>query len=383
MAICPGCKSQGELFQECPTCHRYYVEESQWRKCPGDELLGTLIGGQYVPLALVGEGGMGKIYKAKAKYTGQTVALKILKSEYMEDETLKDRFFREAEVVGALNHPNIVKLFGCAPVPEHNTIYMAMEFLTGRTLFEVLRRDVTPLPLLMSWFTEIASALGCAHQKGIFHRDLKPENVFIIKDENGVEHAKVLDFGFARLQGAAKKLTMAGVAFGTPHYMSPEQAMGLTDITAACDVYALGIMLFQAISGHVPYDSANNSPMEVMHAQVNAPTPTCTPRPEYHAPKNLITCIYKCMKKEPGDRYADGAQLCAELQVITDEIKKGAEEKEKPTVISTPAVMPAAHDNDNAPSKLSLLLQSKTTIALIAILVVVVIALIVAITHLS
>ena len=343
MAICPGCRSQGELCKECPTCRRYFVEESQWRKSPSDELLGTLIGGQYIPTALIGEGGMGRIYKARAKYTGQTVALKILKSEYMEDETLKDRFFREAEVVGALDHPHIVKLYGCAPVPEHNTIYMAMELLNGRTLFEVLRREVTPLQTMMLWFTEIASALGCAHSKGIFHRDLKPENVFIIKEDDGTEHVKVLDFGFARLQGAAKKLTMAGVAFGTPHYMSPEQAMGLTEITAACDVYALGIMLFQAVSGHVPYDSANNSPMEVMHAQVNSPTPQCVPRQEYNVPKRLISCIYKCMKKEPKDRYADGNELCAELQAILDEIKKASAELEKPTVVAQAVDNVATH----------------------------------------
>lgn len=369
MAICPGCRSQGELCKECPTCRRYFVEESQWRKSPSDELLGTLIGGQYIPTALIGEGGMGRIYKARAKYTGQTVALKILKSEYMEDETLKDRFFREAEVVGALDHPHIVKLYGCAPVPEHNTIYMAMELLNGRTLFEVLRREVTPLQTMMLWFTEIASALGCAHSKGIFHRDLKPENVFIIKEDDGTEHIKVLDFGFARLQGAAKKLTMAGVAFGTPHYMSPEQAMGLTEITAACDVYALGIMLFQAVSGHVPYDSANNSPMEVMHAQVNSPTPQCVPRQEYNVPKRLISCIYKCMKKEPKDRYADGNELCAELQAILDEIKKASAELEKPTVVAQAVDNVATHKGSGL---------SQTTF-LIAIAALVLIAIIVTI----
>lgn len=369
MAICPGCRSQGELCKECPTCRRYFVEESQWRKSPSDELLGTLIGGQYIPTALIGEGGMGRIYKACAKYTGQTVALKILKSEYMEDETLKDRFFREAEVVGALDHPHIVKLYGCAPVPEHNTIYMAMELLNGRTLFEVLRREVTPLQTMMLWFTEIASALGCAHSKGIFHRDLKPENVFIIKEDDGTEHVKVLDFGFARLQGAAKKLTMAGVAFGTPHYMSPEQAMGLTEITAACDVYALGIMLFQAVSGHVPYDSANNSPMEVMHAQVNSPTPQCVPRQEYNVPKRLISCIYKCMKKEPKDRYADGNELCAELQAILDEIKKASAELEKPTVVAQAVDNVATHKGSGL---------SQTTF-LIAIAALVLIAIIVTI----
>ena len=375
MAICPGCRSQGELCKECPTCRRYFVEESQWRKSPSDELLGTLIGGQYIPTALIGEGGMGRIYKARAKYTGQTVALKILKSEYMEDETLKDRFFREAEVVGALDHPHIVKLYGCAPVPEHNTIYMAMELLNGRTLFEVLRREVTPLQTMMLWFTEIASALGCAHSKGIFHRDLKPENVFIIKEDDGTEHVKVLDFGFARLQGAAKKLTMAGVAFGTPHYMSPEQAMGLTEITAACDVYALGIMLVQAVSGHVPYDSANNSPMEVMHAQVNSPTPQCVPRQEYNVPKRLISCIYKCMKKEPKDRYADGNELCAELQAILDEIKKASAELEKPTVVAQAVDNVATHKESGSGLSQTTFLIAIAALVLIAIIVTILIVL--------
>ena len=375
MAICPGCRSQGELCKECPTCRRYFVEESQWRKSPSDELLGTLIGGQYIPTALIGEGGMGRIYKARAKYTGQTVALKILKSEYMEDETLKDRFFREAEVVGALDHPHIVKLYGCAPVPEHNTIYMAMELLNGRTLFEVLRREVTPLQTMMLWFTEIASALGCAHSKGIFHRDLKPENVFIIKEDDGTEHVKVLDFGFARLQGAAKKLTMAGVAFGTPQYMSPEQAMGLTEITAACDVYALGIMLFQAVSGHVPYDSANNSPMEVMHAQVNSPTPQCVPRQEYNVPKRLISCIYKCMKKEPKDRYADGNELCAELQAILDEIKKASAELEKPTVVAQAVDNVATHKESGSGLSQTTFLIAIAALVLIAIIVTILIVL--------
>ena len=375
MAICPGCRSQGELCKECPTCRRYFVEESQWRKSPSDELLGTLIGGQYIPTALIGEGGMGRIYKARAKYTGQTVALKILKSEYMEDETLKDRFFREAEVVGALDHPHIVKLYGCAPVPEHNTIYMAMELLNGRTLFEVLRREVTPLQTMMLWFTEIASALGCAHSKGIFHRDLKPENVFVIKEDDGTEHVKVLDFGFARLQGAAKKLTMAGVAFGTPHYMSPEQAMGLTEITAACDVYALGIMLFQAVSGHVPYDSANNSPMEVMHAQVNSPTPQCVPRQEYNVPKRLISCIYKCMKKEPKDRYADGNELCAELQAILDEIKKASAELEKPTVVAQAVDNVATHKESGSGLSQTTFLIAIAALVLIAIIVTILIVL--------
>ncbi|MBQ9816538.1 MAG: serine/threonine protein kinase [Proteobacteria bacterium] len=330
MAICPVCHATGDLGQECTKCHKHFVEEEDLKKSDNDEMLGDLVGGQYVPLSVIGEGGMGKIYKAKAKYMGITVALKVLKSEYMENETLKDRFFREAEVISRLDHPNIVKLYGCAPDEVHNTIFMAMELLKGRTLFDVLRKNVPSLDVMLRFFCEIASALGEAHKNGIFHRDLKPENVFIVQDDEGVEHVRVLDFGFARLQNAAKKLTMAGVAFGTPHYMSPEQAMGLDDITAACDVYALGIMLFQAISGNVPFDSPTNSPMEVMYAQVYNNTPTCNPRPEYQVPKRLLNCIYKCMKKDPKDRYADGHELYLELTEISKELSSGVKVDNRP-----------------------------------------------------
>ncbi len=351
MAICPVCHQEGEFCQECPQDHRHYIESADLMKAPDDELMGALIGGQYVPVALIGEGGMGKIYRARAKYTGKTVALKILKSEYMEDETLKARFFREAEVVAALDHPNIVKLYGCAPEPAFNTIFMAMELLVGRSMYEALKRDVPPLSTLLDWSVEIAAALGEAHKHEIFHRDLKPENVFIMKDENGVEHAKVLDFGFARLQNASKKLTMAGVAFGTPHYMSPEQAMGMTDITAAVDVYAMGVMMFQIVSGHVPFDSKKNSPMEVMHAQVYDKTPVCVPRDGFDAPKRLLDCIYKCMNKEPKDRYPNGNALHAELVEIVEEMKKSApsrshhvvaEKKESRPSVESPAKNPPA-----------------------------------------
>lgn len=351
MAICPVCHQEGEFCQECPQDHRHYIESADLMKAPDDELMGALIGGQYVPVALIGEGGMGKIYRARAKYTGKTVALKILKSEYMEDETLKARFFREAEVVAALDHPNIVKLYGCAPEPAFNTIFMAMELLVGRSMYEALKRDVPPLNTLLDWCVEIAAALGEAHKHEIFHRDLKPENVFIMKDENGVEHAKVLDFGFARLQNASKKLTMAGVAFGTPHYMSPEQAMGMTDITAAVDVYAMGVMMFQIVSGHVPFDSKKNSPMEVMHAQVYDKTPVCVPRDGFDAPKRLLDCIYKCMNKEPKDRYPNGNALHAELVEIVEEMKKSApsrshhavaEKKESRPSVEIPAKNPPA-----------------------------------------
>lgn len=338
MAICPKCNQRNDdenaVGAECPNCHHYFVESRELAKAPQQHLLGELVGGQYIPLSLIGEGGMGHIYKAKSKYTGKIVALKILKSEYMQDEQLRNRFFREAEVVDKLDHPNIVKIYGCAPDMEHNTIFIAMELLSGRTLFDMLRRGVPRLDLIIQWFVEISDALGAAHKKGIFHRDLKPENIFIVPSEDGKsKHARILDFGFARLQGAQKKLTLAGVAFGTPHYMSPEQAMGMDEITAAVDVYAIGIMLFQTITGKVPYDSETGSPMDVMYAQVHQPTPKIVPREEYpNVPPALIKCIEKCMEKSPADRYADGAALHETLVSIQNDFLNGSQEPEASVV---------------------------------------------------
>ena len=360
MAICPKCHSEGELCAECPNCHFHYVEAADLRKSHNDELLGDIVGGQYVPLALIGEGGMGKIYRAKNKFIDKTVALKVLKSEYMEDETLKDRFFREAQVVSALDHPNIVKLYTCAPDEKHNQLFMAMELLVGKSLFYIIEKSVPDLKTMMNFFCEISSALGEAHKHGIFHRDLKPENVFIVTDDNGEEHAKVLDFGFARLQGAAKKLTMAGVAFGTSHYMSPEQAMGVLDITAACDIYALGVMLFQVVSGNLPYN--HDSPMEVMYDQVNKETPVCVPRPEYNPPKELIECIYKCMEKDPLKRYQDGNELHAALEEINKKIDLDDVMASSPTIISKTVLPPS---QDKPAGKLP-----KTLIILIAVVVI-------------
>ena len=390
MAICPACHAQGELGQECPLDHRYFVELESLQKCPTDPMLGSLMGGQYIPLALIGEGGMGKIYRAKAKYTGKIVALKTLKAEYMEDETLKDRFFREAEVIAQLDHPNIVKLYACAPEPTFNTIFMAMELLSGRSLFDILKRTVPDFKMAMGWFVEIASALGQAHKHGVFHRDLKPENIMIEMTEDGQQHVKVLDFGFARLQGASKKLTMAGVAFGTPHYMSPEQAMGMTDISAAVDVYAVGVMLFQLVSGQVPYGAHSNSPMEVMRSQVYDPIPQCIPRREYNVPQALIELINKCMAKDPKDRYPDGSALCDALKQIMSNQGDPAKRDMKPmTPVDlrkpAPAPMPAPaaraqqpfasspqnYGNMPAPRSSGL---SKTNMLLIGILVALVIA---------
>ncbi len=334
MATCPACRSVGERGAECPRDGFVFVDETALANAPEGHLLGQTIGRKFVPMDLLGEGGMGYIYKATQKPVGRPVALKVLKDAYMQDELICNRFLREAEVIARMSHRNIVMLFDSGLDEHTGVLYMAMEYLNGRPLSDELRQPLS-LPRLVKISTGIAAALSEAHQNGIIHRDLKPENVFMIRDEVGDEVPKVLDFGFARLQGATKKLTQAGIAFGTPHYMAPEQAMGLQGITNAADTYALGVMMFEMISGDVPYDG--NNAMEIMNKQVNAPVPSLVPRAGLNPPGRLLKLVAACMQKEPKDRPADGATMLAELQAVATEIKQMA-------AAMGPASLPR-HDN--------------------------------------
>jgi serine/threonine-protein kinase len=288
---------------------------------PEGHLLGLTIGRKFVPMEILGEGGMGFIYKSIQKPVGRMVALKVLKDNYMHDEVIRDRFLREAEVIAKLNHRNIVMLFDSGLDENTGVLYMAMEFLSGKSVDKEVSQNIS-LQRIVSICTGIAAALAEAHKHGIIHRDLKPENVFLVLDEDGKEVSKVLDFGFARLQGATKKLTQAGIAFGTPHYMAPEQAMGLETITSAADVYSLGIMMFELVTGQVPYDGVHA--MEIMNKQVNAPIPTPQPRPGLKTPMRMLQLIEACMQKEPEDRPADGATVLAELQRVQEDIENSS-----------------------------------------------------------
>ncbi len=281
-----------------------------------ESLEGQVIGGRFKVIKLLGEGGMGYVFKATQTSNNREVALKILKEDYMSDQVIRDRFLREAEVIAKMNHPNIVTLFDNGLEERLNVLYMAMEFLNGRELSQLINEELEKVDLdrIISLMIGVCGALGEAHKLGIIHRDLKPENVFVVKDHEGREVPKVLDFGFARLQSSTKKLTQFGVAFGTPHYMSPEQAMGQLDITAAADVYAVGVMIFELVTGKVPYEGRNA--MEIMTKQVSAEIPAIKPRPEVKAPEALIALIRSCMAKDPKQRPQDGTALVDALQAI-------------------------------------------------------------------
>jgi eukaryotic-like serine/threonine-protein kinase len=222
---------------------------------------GVRVAGRYELLQRLGQGGMGEVWSALHLITGKRMALKALKAEKAARPELVHRFFREARAATAVTHPNVVEVhdvlsFEGAPV-------MVMELLEGESLAELLRRHATlELPRLAEVLVPIVSAVGTAHARGIVHRDLKPENIFLARSPSGAVEPKVLDFGIAKLtyddaSGEASALTRTGSMVGTPFYMSPEQAAGERDFDHRCDVWALGVICFEALVGRRPFEGEN------------------------------------------------------------------------------------------------------------------------------
>src|SRR5438067_12070110 len=210
-----------------------------------DTLIDRVFDKRYVIRRKLGSGGMADVYLAEDQELGRQVALKMLNERHAADEQFVERFRREAQSAAGLNHPNIVSIFDSGHA--EGTYYIAMEFLDGRTLKELLvRNGPTPVPIAVDYARQILGALAFAHRKGIVHRDIKPHNVVVGKDGR----LKVTDFGIAR--SGASLMTEAGSIVGTAQYLSPEQARG-ADTDATSDIYSMGIVLYELLTGRVPF----------------------------------------------------------------------------------------------------------------------------------
>jgi hypothetical protein len=263
---------------------------------------GTIVAGRYEIVALIGSGGMGAVYRAVHTMSRREVALKVITTAYGHTPEVAIRFQREASAPAAIGHPGIVAVHDAGVDPASGSFFLTMELLAGTSLRDRMG------PAALPWLLALLEPLAAAHARGFVHRDLKPENVFIDRSQ-GAERVKLLDFGIARrLEDVG--VTATGTGMGTPHYMAPEQAMSARDVGPRADVYSVGVMLYEAITGRVPYAAPSMAAMLVQ--MQSAPLPPISSSVAGVHP-SLSSLVERCLSLDPAIRPADAGTLHREL----------------------------------------------------------------------
>jgi serine/threonine protein kinase len=284
---------------------------------------GTLVG-EFQILDRIGEGGMGTVYSAIHPIIGKKVAIKVLAGRLANNKNALRRFVLEARAVNDIRHPGLVDIFSFGQLTDGRHYYV-MEYLAGRNLGDVLReRILLPELEVVPIFLEVGQALVAVHAKGIVHRDLKPENILLLSSSPpGGQRTKLVDFGLAKLvEGVPAHLsdggprTAAGVNVGTPHYMSPEQCRGLK-VDARADLYSLGILLYETLTGRVPFDGA--TALDIWQAHVEKrPQPPCELCPDSISPA-MNALVLRLLAKQPEQRLQNATELCAALTRLAED----------------------------------------------------------------
>ncbi len=279
---------------------------------------------------LLGKGGMGVVYKARDTRLGRPVALKLLPPELTRDDGRKARFFQEARAASAVNHPAIAQIYDVDEGPEG--LFIAMELVEGKTVKALIQGRELDVLGALEIAAQVASGLQKAHEAGIVHRDIKPENLIVTADG----HAKILDFGLAKLLEAPQQTpadgishletlakTQAGIVLGTLRYMSPEQARGQA-VDHRSDIFSLGIVLYEMVTGQLPFSGA--SALDTLHAIAFEETrPMTALRP--NLPPSLQRVVTRCLRKRAPDRYPDAKELVSDLKAVQREVESGISSK--------------------------------------------------------
>ncbi|MGB8332285.1 MAG: protein kinase [Polyangiales bacterium] len=326
MRVCPACRVDyggGEVF--CPVDATRLVTTSQMSLRPvnpDDPLVGTVLAGRYVVRKRIGEGGMGLVYEGLHRDIDKRVAIKILRDDLSKRPEVVARFRQEAKSASRIGHENIVDVSDFGETTR-GASYFVMEFLDGQDLATVLGRECTiSAERACAIILQCCRALSVTHAKGIVHRDIKPENIFLIKRDGVDDFVKIVDFGIAKMSdietdGApGRKLTKTGMIFGTPEYMSPEQAAGKA-LDHRVDVYALGIILYECLAGRVPFEGDTFMGVLTQHMFADVP-PILDLNPNAKLSHELDLVIRKALAKSPDDRYQDADELAEAITCALD-----------------------------------------------------------------
>ena len=309
-------------MKKCPKCGVEYPDATTL--CPADgialekdpdSLVGVTLAGKYRIDARLNEGGMGTVYRGTHVLMDKTVAIKVLRPSLAADEKIVARFSREARAASRISHPNALSVtdFG---EDESGHVFLVMEYLSGKTLKQVIR-DEGPLPLarVVDITRQIGDALNAAHEQGVVHRDLKSDNIMLVDTMAG-DHAKVLDFGIAKINeadgGVDTGLTAPNLVIGTPQYMSPEQCTQDVEIDSRSDIYSLGVILFEMLVGHVPF--SGDSPTMVMMKHLQEPVPSVLEE-RSDVPASVARVVARAMAKVRDNRYQTVATLIEDLTI--------------------------------------------------------------------
>ena len=308
MKTCPRC---GGEFQDTTTLCP--VDGTVLEKT-GDELVGQMLTDKYRVDERISEGGMGTVYRATHVLMDKRVAVKVLHPSLAADDKIVARFSREARAASRISHPHALNVtdFGES---ESGVVFLVMEYLNGRTLKDVVHTD-GPLPLtrVVEIIKQVSGALDAAHAEGVVHRDLKSDNIMLVEAQNGTDWAKVLDFGIAKIKEPVGDvdpgLTAPNLIIGTPHYMSPEQCSQASEIDQRSDIYSLGVITFELLTGHVPF--TGDSPTAIMMKHLQEPPPSVLEERD-DLPPQVGMVITSALAKRPEDRFQSAGELSEAL----------------------------------------------------------------------
>ncbi|MEB2322960.1 MAG: protein kinase, partial [Sorangiineae bacterium] len=308
---------------DCPACGKTNPEEARFcSKCGAllaapepHGLVGQMLGGRYLVRRVIGEGGMGVVYEADQRMGShlRKVAIKTLLPELSHDHTLVSRFYRECGTVSQLEHPNTIRFYDFGETPD-GALYIAMEYVDGVALTDVLGRGPMPVPRALDILRQVCGALEEAHGLGIVHRDLKPDNIILTERAGDPDFVKLLDFGIATRTGPAgdrqTKLTQQGTVLGTPPYMSPEQLAG-EPLDGRSDLYSLAVIAYEMLTGQLPFVA--DSPWQWAHKHMTEPPRPLGTFPGLEFPPSVVFAVMRALAKNRDDRPSTALEFYREL----------------------------------------------------------------------